>query len=455
MTKSMLPRLLVLLTLLALAFPALGAEFRHDTNLKIPAEETIKDDLYAVGETITIDGIVEGDLIAFAKDIIINGEVRGDVIAAAQTIEASGTLGDDVRVAGQALKFGPKAKIGGDVIAGGMSLETEKGSTIAGDFIFGGYQALLAGQIDKDLLAGLANLQLAGKVGGDAEVFFESDGDPPPINSMTGGQPVRIQMPQVPGGLTLENTAEVDGKLKYTSKRDAKIDEAAKVTGGVSHEVPQTEAAQPNAPPPPPQNEALALFYSRLRHFLCAAMIGLVVFLVLPKSSLAWADNIRTRPFASLAGGILGFIGFFILAIGLFFATIVIGVGAGAATLTELVPTVIFGGTIGVVVLCFVFVIFVFFLGQAVVGLALGRLLLRKDNFGSRLIAFLVGLLLVTLLLSIPKAGLLMFCLVFLFGLGGYTLWLAGFEPVTDTVPPTSPPPRPTAPIGARPTGKQ
>ncbi len=454
MTKSMLPRLLILLSLLATALPALSAEFRSDKNLKVPAEETIKDDLYAVGETITIDGILEGDLIAFAKDIIINGEVRGDVIAVAQSIEATGTLGDDVRVAGQALKFGPKARIGGDVIAGGMSLETEKGSTIAGDFIFGGYQALLAGQIDKDLLAGLANLQLAGKVGGDAEVHFESDGDAPPINSFAGNQPPRISMPQVPGGLTLENTAEVGGKLKYTSKRDAKIDDAAKVTGGVSHEVPHAEPAQPNAPPPPPQNEALALFYSHLRHFLCAAMVGLVVFLVLPKSSLAWADNVRTRPLASLGGGILGFFGVGIVAVGLIIATIVIAAGAEVASLHELVPTVIFGGILGVSILAFLFVLFLVFLAKAVVGLALGRLFLRHDNFGSRLGAFLLGLVVVALLLAIPSAGYFIAFLVFLFGLGGYTLWLAGFEPVTDTVPPTSPPPRPMLAMSPRPAGK-
>jgi cytoskeletal protein CcmA (bactofilin family) len=455
MTNSMLPRLLVLLTLLVIAFPASGAEFRHDTNLKIPAEETIKDDLYAVGETITIDGIVEGDLIAFAKDIIINGEVRGDVIAAAQSIEATGTLGDDVRVAGQALKFGPKAKIGGDVIAGGMSLETEKGSTIAGDFIFGGYQALLAGQIDKDLLAGLANMQLAGKVGGDAEVHFGSDDDPPPIDSFSGNQPPRVRMPQVPGGLTLDNTAEVSGKLKYVSKRDAKIDEAAKVTGGVTHEVPHTEPAQPNAPPPPPKNEVLELAYSRLRHFLCAAFIGLVVFLVMPKSALAWADNVRTRPLASLGGGILGFFGFCIVAAGVIFATVIIAIGAGISTLTELIPTVIVGGVLGFSILVFVFFLFIAFLAEAVVGLALGRLVLRHDNFGSRLVAFLLGLVVVALLLSIPKAGFFLGFLVLLFGLGGYTLWLAGFEPVLDTIPPTSPPPRPTAPIGLRPAGKQ
>ena len=91
----------IALALLALASSAFGAEFRADKSVKVAAEETIKDDLYVTGETVTIDGIIEGDLIAFAKDIIINGEVRGDVIAASQTFEATGTLGDDVRIAGQ------------------------------------------------------------------------------------------------------------------------------------------------------------------------------------------------------------------------------------------------------------------------------------------------------------------------------------------------------------------
>ena len=37
--------------------------------------------------------------------------------------------------------------------------------------------------------------------------------------------------------------------------------------------------------------------------------------------------------------------------------------------------------------------------------------------------------------------------IVFLLGLGGYSLWIAGFEPVSDLVPATSsPPPRPMPP---------
>src|SRR5687768_5697981 len=65
---------LIAIALLALGNFALAAEFRSGKDVTVTSEETVKDDLYAAGETITIDGLVEGDLIAFAKDIIINGE---------------------------------------------------------------------------------------------------------------------------------------------------------------------------------------------------------------------------------------------------------------------------------------------------------------------------------------------------------------------------------------------
>ena len=84
---------LLFMAVVALGISASAAEYRTGKHVKVAAEETIKDDLYAFGETITIDGIVEGDLIAFAKDIIINGEVRGDLIGAGQTIEATGHAG--------------------------------------------------------------------------------------------------------------------------------------------------------------------------------------------------------------------------------------------------------------------------------------------------------------------------------------------------------------------------
>ena len=50
---------IVLLTLVLISAVSLAAEFRSGKDVAVAAGETIQDDLYAVGETITIDGILE------------------------------------------------------------------------------------------------------------------------------------------------------------------------------------------------------------------------------------------------------------------------------------------------------------------------------------------------------------------------------------------------------------
>ena len=69
------------------------------------------------------------------------------------------------------------------------------------------------------------------------------------------------------------------------------------------------------------------------------------------------------------------------------------------------------------------------FLAEAIASLALGSAAVRGDNFAARAGALLLGLIVVALLLSIPYAGPWLGLLVFLFGFGGFCLWLAGFAP--------------------------
>ena len=57
----------------------------------------------------------------------------------------------------------------------------------------------------------------------------------------------------------------------------------------------------------------------------------------------------------------------------------------------------------------------------------------------------LVGVLVVTLLLSIPIAGWWIGFVVFLFGLGGFCLWLMGTTPATE-FPSPAPAPTPAYP---------
>ena len=235
-----------------------AAEFRGGDVVVIKADETIADNLYVVGKQITIDGTVEGDLIAIGQEITINGTVKGDIAAVGQAVLLSGSA-EDARIAGQVLKLTSKAKLDGDLIAAGFSLETEPGSTITGDALFAGAQALLAGQIDKDLKAGLANCRLAGTIGGDVDLEVEGEPGSDPIPNFG---PTPVPLPNVPGGLTVADTAVVTGKLNYVSAHEAKIDPAAKLAS-VEHTRPAPP--QVNGQPAVPQDPVVAAALGRGR----------------------------------------------------------------------------------------------------------------------------------------------------------------------------------------------
>src|SRR5437870_3223111 len=82
---------------LAGALPASAAEVRPGDRVVVGANETIDDDLYAFGGTVTVLGRVNGDVIAAGGTITIAGPVAGDVSAAGGTIQVSGDVKGSVR----------------------------------------------------------------------------------------------------------------------------------------------------------------------------------------------------------------------------------------------------------------------------------------------------------------------------------------------------------------------
>jgi len=428
--------------------PMAAAETRaSDDAVFVKSEETVADDLYAFSPKVTIDGTIQGDLIAVGREIVINGTVEGDVLAFGEQVHVNGAVHgdvmgagravviagsvDDARIAGYVLKVGPKAKLGGSILAAGFSLETEKGSAVSGDALYAGFQALLGGQIGKDIQGGLVNCRMTGKVGGDIELDVggeESSSAPPSF-----GLAPPVPLPAVPGGLTIAETAEVIGKLNYASKQPARIAEGARLTGGVEHHQPDEKATSGQSANRQPPDPVLAAILTNLRHGLCVALVGIAAVVCFPRWTSDWADNIRTRPGASFLGGLAGVAAF----AGLVFLVVVVVILAAllalALTLHELVPMIIVGGIVSYAAMV-VFMSLTFqFLGEAVVGLAVGRLAMRAENLSVRVGALVLGVVAVTLILSIPLAGPWLWYVVFLLGLGGYCLWLVGYIP-TDQV---------------------
>jgi cytoskeletal protein CcmA (bactofilin family) len=398
-----------------------AAEVRGGEQFVLKADETVADDLYVFGQQITIDGTVEGDLIVFGQQITVNGTVSGDVIAAGQTVVIAGPA-EGARIAGQVLKLTSKAKLDRDLVAAGFSLECEPGSSIGGDVLYGGFQTLLAGDIEDDLRGGMANCKLSGTIGGDIDVEVGGEGaDMPPT---AFGPPPPVAFPSVPSGLTISDTAKLRGKLTYQGPQEAKIDPKAEVAGPVDYR-PQVHQAGQAPPPKTWVQKAL----ERLRHLACVAVVGLAALLVMPNWTRAWADNVRTRPGMSLLGGVLGVLGFIALLVVAAVAIVLAAILFGVTTLAELVPLVVVGGLVSYAALIVGFWLLAAFLGEAIAGLALGRTAVRGEGFGPRFAALLLGLVLLGLVLSIPNAAPWIAMIVFVFGFGGFCLWLVGVLP--------------------------
>jgi cytoskeletal protein CcmA (bactofilin family) len=418
----------------ALAGPfwvANAAEIRSGEKVVIGKDETIKDDLYAFGSQITIDGTVEGDVIAFGQQITVNGTVTGNVMAAGQTVVVTGESGG-ARIVGQVLKLGSKAKLDGDLLAAGLSLECEKESSIDGDALFAGYQALFAGQISDDLRGGMANCRLDGSIGGDVKV--EVGGDKQAIPTSAFGPPPPVPMPTVPGGLTIGESARIEGDVTYESSLEATIDEQAKVNGEVEHVRPAPQAKK-GAPPAPPRNPLFTKTISSIKHLACVAIVGLFVLLVFPRWSTTWADTIRTRPAASFLSGLIGLAAFIVMLVMAVVVIVVAAILLAGIRLDELVPMVVVGGMVGYAAMIVGFWLLAAFLAEALTGLAVGRCALRDDGIAARLGALILGIVLIGLLLGVPYVGGLVAFVVVIFGIGSICLWMIGQEPPQSFAP--------------------
>ena len=215
MTKRTTWVALTLLILLLTASTATAAELITQTTYRLPAGQTIADDLYVSANEVYINGTVDGDLIATASYVEINGTVTGDVLLAAIGAKISGEVGQTVRMAaggveitgriGRDLALFTSGGAGFDIplnvanqqVVQGLTLHPE--AEIGGDVLLSAGTAALRGTIGGNLVGTATVLTLAGQIGGDTAVETTL--------------------------FTLDPTARIAGTLGYTAPQAIPIDE--------------------------------------------------------------------------------------------------------------------------------------------------------------------------------------------------------------------------------------
>ena len=83
--------------LAALATPSSAAEFRKNESVTVAKDETVKADLYAMGDRVRVEGTVDGDVFGFAQQMDVSGHVTGDLICFCQTLRISGQVDGNLR----------------------------------------------------------------------------------------------------------------------------------------------------------------------------------------------------------------------------------------------------------------------------------------------------------------------------------------------------------------------
>ncbi|MCK4428482.1 MAG: hypothetical protein KAW16_08375, partial [candidate division Zixibacteria bacterium] len=204
-----LSKIEILLTILALLLtffnfnPCFGTEFKAGENFLFPDTLIIDDDLVIAGNTIKSDATIKGDLISASSRLVQNGIVEGSVIAGAKDLDILGQVNGSVR--GFAQNINVNGVVNRNLIAFCYALNIKPDADIGGDVSAFCGELTLDGKVGKGLRGAIGTLIISGTVNGDVSVDADK--------------------------ITLMPTAKILGDFKYKSKKKAKIESGALVTG--------------------------------------------------------------------------------------------------------------------------------------------------------------------------------------------------------------------------------
>jgi len=423
-----------------------AAEFPPDST--IPAGQTINDDVFLGGQDITVDGTVNGMLIAGGSTIVINGTINGDALLMGGqiTLSEQATINGNLFLAGSSVQVngkvtgtvfggsrdmvvGPAASIGRNLFYGGYSLETKPGSVVTTDVYMGGYQAILGGNIGRDLRFAGGALQLDGKVTRNATLDIGSPSGqsrnfmPMNLFSQPGMPPAPAP---IPPGLHISSAATIGGQLTYTSQADQGTAIKAQPSGGIVYQTPVPQE-KPAAKPQPVEVRfpILGWLFNQARSFVTLLLLGGLALWLLPALLQLTVVQAETRALPAAGYGFLtvvvGYAGFLFA----FLVVLLVGVIIFIISLGGLGRAFLGIGLSSLGVLFAIFTLLVTYGSKLIVSYLIGDLLMKKiapqaSHF--RIWALIVGIVLYSLVRAIPVLGWLIGVAATLVGLGAMFL---------------------------------
>jgi len=428
MTKKQVLTLFLALTLavtlgFGLAGSAKAVEFDEDG--LIGEEEVIDDDLFIASDLVEINGTINGNVFAAGSRVEINGTVNGSVFAGAQTILINGTIDGSLYAGSSTMSLKPTATVSRNLFYGGFNLNTEPDSVIGKDLLVGAYQALLFGQVERDLQAGVAALEIHGEIGGDVIAEVEAAEE----NQMPIGfwGPPGVET-IIPTGLRVSEDARIGGTLRYKSSQNMNDRVEISPGGGLEYQYEPKPVREDDFDDPGWIGIGTVIgkwVLNRIRIFITLLLLGLLVVWQGPELLKKSRRQLESKPLESAGWGLVSMVivyGGAVLVSGLI---LLAALFFGVITLGELAKSILAVGFSTVGLFLAVFSLLVSYASKLVIAFLGGKFvfsLLFPDRDQQIAWPLVIGIFIYVLFRSIPIIGLGIGILVTVFGLGA--LWL-------------------------------
>ena len=357
------PGLRLLIVLLTLSLPSFAMERRHGEFVSVPASETVDDTLFATGNTVRVEGVVNGDLLVFSRTLEVRGTVKGDLVSFAKRTEVSGSVEGHIYNFSQSLDL--DGQLGHSIYGWAQSFRVNNRAHVGDGIVVGAGDFTLEGEVKRSVTIFTSNGDVSGSIGREL--------------TMAGGS------------LTLTNRARVGGNLSARVHRlkDVEIADGATIAGkrDIQVRVRESQFTRPR-------------FYFHQAVWLAAAMLvgwlGLVLFPSFVQASTQ--------------------------AVGSGWRSLGLGVAVLAGVPVAIVVTAI--TLVGIplsLMLCAAYLASIY-LAKIWVGAFLGRMLLKPAGATKHewLLGLLLGLLILTIVGFIPYLGGLVHFGMICLGLGAF-----------------------------------
>jgi hypothetical protein len=323
-------------------------------------ERHLGSDTFAAGDEVVLRDAVEGDVMAAGGRVVLDTRVGGDAVLAGGNVDLSGGVDGDLYAAGGQLRIAATVA-GGARIAGGEVRLVPRGSIADGLTVAAG-RIVIEGSVASYALLTGGSILIDGKIEGDVRVAG--------------------------GNLRIGPNAVIDGSLIYRGPQPAQIDAGATIRGPIRNILYAHEGWQ--------RWWLTALVVAALVWFVGWAIVGSLLIGAFPEATRRVTGVARRRPALAV---LIGFVAL---------VAVPAAIALLAATLVG-IPLAL------VMLLAYLALLPLGFLAGA--GAISDALLHRgRGGTGGRIAAFVLVLLLATILSQIPFIG----------WLAGLLLWVAG-----------------------------